>query len=171
MADLGQGTFLAFVLGGGLDFNFTIEKVVDGQLRKCMVEWRSETWMINWDMHGIRTGRGSNGSIRRTHSDIHVASDNFDFIVILVINNGLGFDGLASVLGLDVYVHNEKLKIKSGEDIKTRTFGLTSARAAATSAAPCFWASTASRMTWTFFRYSLTSLKTVGSVIPLLPLL
>jgi len=38
MADLGQGTFLAFVLGGGLDFNFTVEKVVDGQLRKCMVE-------------------------------------------------------------------------------------------------------------------------------------
>jgi len=89
-------------------------------------------------MHGIRTGHGSNGSIGHTHSDIHVASDNFDFIVILVINNGLGFDGLASTLGLDVYVHNEKLKIKSGEDIRTWTFGLTSARAAVTSAAPCF---------------------------------
>jgi len=38
MAYLGQGTFLAFVLGGGLDFNFAIEKVVDGHLRKCMVE-------------------------------------------------------------------------------------------------------------------------------------
>ena len=82
MADLGQGTFLAFVLGGGLDFNFAVEEVV--------------------------------------------------------IDNGLGFDSLASVLGLDVYVHNEKLKIKSGEVIRTWTFGLTSARAAATSAAPCF---------------------------------
>jgi len=61
-------------------------------------------------MHGIRTGRGSNGSIGCTHSDIHVASDNFDFIVVLVIDNGLGFDGLASVLGLDVYVHNKKIK-------------------------------------------------------------
>jgi len=89
-------------------------------------------------MHGIRTGRGSNGSIGRTHSDTHVASNNFDFIVILVINNGLGFDGLASALGLDVYVHNKKLKIKSGGDIRMWTFGLTSARAAATSAAPCF---------------------------------
>jgi len=64
-------------------------------------------------MHSIRTGRGGNGSIRRTHSDIHVASDNFDFIIVLVIDNGLGFDGLVSMLGLDVYVHNEKLKIRS----------------------------------------------------------
>ena len=80
-------------------------------------------------MHGIRT---------RRHSDIHVASNNFDFIVVLVIDNGLGFDGLASVLGLDVYVRNEKLNIKSGEDIRTGTFGLTSARAVVTSAAPCF---------------------------------
>jgi len=38
MAYLGQGTFLAFVLGGSLDFNFAIEKVVDGHLRKCMVK-------------------------------------------------------------------------------------------------------------------------------------
>jgi len=38
VADLGQGTFLAFVLGGSLDFNFAVEKVVDGQLRKCAVE-------------------------------------------------------------------------------------------------------------------------------------
>ena len=43
---------------------------------------------------------------------------------------------------LDVYVHNEKSKIKSGGDIRTRTFGLTSARAAAMSAVPCFCAST-----------------------------
>ena len=62
----------------------------------------------------------------------------FDFIVVLVVDNGLGFDSLVSTLGLDVYVRNKKLKIKSGEDITTRTFGLTSARAAATSAAPCF---------------------------------
>jgi len=61
-------------------------------------------------MHGIRTGRGSNGFIGRTHSDIHVASDNFDFIVVLVIDNGLVFDGLVSTLGLDVYVRNEKIK-------------------------------------------------------------
>jgi len=67
-----------------------------------------------------------------------VASDNFDFIVILVIDNGLGFDSLASALGLDVYVRNEKLKIKSGEDIRTRTFGLTSARAAASLLHPVF---------------------------------
>jgi len=70
-------------------------------------------------MHGIRTGHSSNGSIRHTHSDIHVTSDNLDFIVVLVINDGLGFNGLASALGLDMYVHNEKLKFKSGEDIKT----------------------------------------------------
>jgi len=38
MAYLGQGTFLAFVLGGGLDLNFAIEKIVDGHLRKCVVE-------------------------------------------------------------------------------------------------------------------------------------
>ena len=59
-------------------------------------------------MHGIRTGCGSNGSIGCTHSDIHIASNNFNFIVILVIDNGLGFDGLASMLGLDVYVHRER---------------------------------------------------------------
>jgi len=59
-------------------------------------------------MHSIRTGRGSNGSIGHTHSDIHIASDNFDFIVILVIDNGLGFDGLVSMLGLDVYVRRER---------------------------------------------------------------
>jgi len=89
-------------------------------------------------MHSIRTGCSSNGSIGHTHSDIHVASDNFDLVVVLVIDNGFGFNGLVSALGLDVYVRNEKLKIKSGGDIRTRTFGLTSARAAAMSAAPCF---------------------------------
>ena len=104
MAYLGQGTFLAFVLGGGLDFNFAVEKVVDGHLRKCVVEWSSETWIINWDTHSIRTGNGSNGSIRCTHSDIHVTSNNFNFIVVLVIDDGFGFNGLVSVMGLDVYV-------------------------------------------------------------------
>jgi len=38
MAYLGQGIFLAFVLGSGLDFNFAVEKVVNGHLKKCMVE-------------------------------------------------------------------------------------------------------------------------------------
>jgi len=31
--------------------------------------------------------------------------------IILVVNNGLGFNGLVSVLGLDAYVHNKKLKL------------------------------------------------------------
>ena len=51
-------------------------------------------------MHGIRTRCGSNGSIRSIHSDIDIAN-NFNFIVILIIDNGLGLDGLASALRLN----------------------------------------------------------------------
>ena len=135
--------------------------------RVLMVIWE-KAWLNEEvkpkDMHSIRTGWGSNGSIRCIHSDIHVTSDNFNFIIILVINNCLRFDCLASTLGLDAYMHKEKLKIRF--EMNTWTFGLTSARAVVMSAVPRFWASVVSWISWTFLQKSLTSLKLVGSVMP-----
>jgi hypothetical protein len=58
-------------------------------------------------MHDFRSRSSDNGSIGRTHSDIHIA-DDFDFIVVLVQNDRLGLNGLTYALGLYARAYDKK---------------------------------------------------------------